>query len=83
MSFAGRSIPLGDAHNGGTQLKLVLDNGTEVRLDYADSTPEGELLLLGYDTDHGDILCVTITLPLIKGPRIRGELGLAGEGVDE
>ena len=60
-------------------MKLILDNGTDVELDYAGSNPEGDMLLLGYDTDHGDVLSVMISLPLIEGARIAVALGLVGE----
>lgn len=60
-----------------TELKLILDNDTEIELDYAGSNPDGDMLLVGYDTDHADVLSVTVNLPHSDADRICAELGLA------
>ena len=61
-------------------LKLVMDNGTVIELDYAGSNPNGDMLHLGYDTDHPDILSVTINLPHSDADRICSDLGLTVGG---
>lgn len=62
-------------------MKLVLDNGTVIELDYAGSNTDGDMLLLGYDTDHGDVLSVTINLPRSDADRICTDLRLLGGSV--
>ncbi|QLQ17652.1 MAG: hypothetical protein HZT43_01360 [Exiguobacterium profundum] len=62
-------------------MKLVLEDGREVALDYAGSTLDGdEVQVMGFDTDHPDILSVTLNLPRSDAGRIAAELGL-GEPV--
>ena len=63
------------------ELKLVLENGTVIELDYAGSNPNGDMLHLGYDTDHPDLLSVTINLPQSDADRICTDLGLTVAGV--
>lgn len=58
-------------------MKLIFDNGTEVQLDLAGSHDEGEgIHRVGFDTNHRDLLSVSITLPSGQAERIMRDLGL-------